>query len=61
MSTIDDPAVVCGIGVGLCTKLETKIFDNIYLWLGLASQKVAPRNVTNRVVDEPVIVQHCSG
>jgi hypothetical protein len=30
VGTVDNPAVVCGIGVGLCTKLETKVLDNVY-------------------------------
>ena len=29
MGTVDDPAVVGGIGVGLCTKLKTKVFDYV--------------------------------
>ena len=30
VSTIDDPAVVSGIIIGLCSELEAEVFDDIY-------------------------------
>lgn len=29
MSTVDDPAVIRGIGIGLSTQLETEVLDDI--------------------------------
>ena len=30
MGAVDDPAVVGRVGVGLCSQLKTKVFDDIY-------------------------------